>query len=146
MDSAYNIQLEKLSIDEVYNHLFESADDFASQSQQAMEEYAEKLANHASFVTMRDFQGILTGIIAFYANNSKFAFISHVWIAEYCRGGGYCGKLLYVVNEECKKLNIPLIKLEVRNNNKAAIAAYQKFGFVITSKGDNKSTMEKIND
>ena len=58
-------------------------------------------------------------------------------------GGGYCGKLLNSISWECIRLNIPCIRLEVRNNNKPAIRAYKKFGFEFIAQGEDKSLMQK---
>lgn len=143
MESIYNVQLEKLTKDEIYIHLCESADDFTYTSEQLIKEYANKLAEYAEFVTIRDNHGSLIGIIAYYANNSQFAYISHLWVANCCRGGGCCGKMLDVLSSECIKRHIYLIKLEVRNDNRSAISAYQKFGFEFSSKDDSKSQMKK---
>lgn len=93
METASNIQTEKLSWEEIHIHLCESAQDFTYSSQQFISDYARKLAEHADFITMRDSRGNLKGIVAYYANNGQFAYITHIWVADSYRGrGGFAAK------------------------------------------------------
>lgn len=87
-----SIKQEKLSVAELKSHFELSKDDFAPRSPQYISDYIEKLASNASFITIRDVNGLLYGLTAFYANNLPNAFISRVWLSNCLRGGGIAVK------------------------------------------------------
>lgn len=142
-ETVPNVRIERLAFDEVILHLKETASDFMPQSAQFMEAYALKLSENACFATMRDGSDKLIGLIAYYANNKEFAFVSRVWVSNLERRNGHCSILMHAVEEECLKLDIKSIRLEVRNDNLAAIKAYTKNGFEIDEVGTTKTSMIK---
>lgn len=59
-----------------------------------MNDYAHKLATNAEFVTLRSKDDRLMGVVAFYGNVHPFAYVTHVWVANFLRGGGIVEKCL----------------------------------------------------
>ncbi len=142
MSLIYNI--EHLDYTEVVSHLRISAKDFEPVTTENMQSYANKLSSNALFATCKTNENNLIGLIAFYANRCPNAYISHVWVSEYHRGGGICGKLLRIIEEYCKKYKFNNLRLEVIQGNLAAIRAYKKQNFEIISINGHKHLMEKI--
>ncbi|WP_303644778.1 hypothetical protein [Bacteroides caecimuris] len=94
MREEYSIQIELMSYDEIHVHLQESSEDFSLRTEQFLNDYAHKLATNAEFVTLRSKDDRLMGVVAFYGNVHPFAYVTHVWVANFLRGGGIVEKCL----------------------------------------------------
>ena len=68
------------------------------------------------------------GFIEFHVV-TDFADIHDIEIKNECRGKGYGSKLISEFLDEMKKRGVTDVTLEVRVDNVAAIALYEKFGF-----------------
>ena len=138
-----DLSISGLSYTQVKSLLDAAKEDFATFTESFIEEYAQKLSTYASFVTLRNEKGDITGIIAFYSNQKPTAYISHIWVAGCNRGGGACGKMIAMLSEYVKGKGFNAIKLEVRLNNRSAIRAYEKNGFKFISRNGESGYMIK---
>ncbi|MDQ0227130.1 GNAT family N-acetyltransferase [Metabacillus niabensis] len=95
-----------------------------------IDEYVEKLSNHAEVYVIIDLQ--ILGIIAFYANDikNKVAYITHITVQSNVQNMGL-GKILL---QKCIDVSVENgmreLKLEVNKNNTKAIRFYEKNGFI----------------
>lgn len=135
---------EKLSDKELMEAFYSAKDDFVSfADRKFVETYASKLSANACFAVGRC-SGVISSIIAFYANIPPAIFISHVHTRKEFRKKGYFNHLLEMIVEceDFKTFNS--IRLEVRKDNPQAISAYIKKGFQIISESETKYTMERL--
>lgn len=135
------LKYESLSFPEVLAHLEETKSDFIIADEAGLSRYAEKLSSFADFVVAREGKE-MKGLIAYYCNQAPSAFVTHVWVSNFSRGGGICGKMLQLVMMRCREKLFDSIRLEVRENNLPAIRAYRKFGFQTVEKNGDKYLME----
>lgn len=105
-------------------------------------EYAARLANDATCFEAWS-SNELTGLVAAYCNaaDRRKAFITSVSVLSRQQGNGIAAKLLDRCIEYVQKLGFHRIELEVNGGNKAAIALYERFGFVSIQMTDNLMTM-----
>lgn len=78
---------------------------------------------------MRDMNANIVAMIAAYLNNPPLCYISHVSVLDEYKRNGLFSRMLALLEKEAKLLNCSFIKLEVKENNAPAIAAYKKNGF-----------------
>lgn len=105
-------------------------------------EYAVRLATNAiRFEAWSSNE--LTGLIAVYCNaaDGRKAFITSVSVLSQQQGKGIAADLLDRCIVYVQKLGFHRIELEVNSGNRAAIALYERFGFVSTQMTDNLTTM-----
>lgn len=109
-----------------------------------LEERVRKLLDNAAFVTARNEQGYLVGIIAYYMNQPPLCYLTHAsTVAEY-RRQGIATKMLERLEKETIMRGFSLLKLEVHKENAPALNTYLKFGFHISYESPNKNWyMEK---
>jgi ribosomal-protein-alanine N-acetyltransferase len=74
---------------------------------------------------------------------NKVAFINHVSVLKEFRGNGLAKTLLEAFTNYAKDKNFKSIILEVSENNRIAIALYEKSHFTIKDKVDTKIIMVK---
>ena len=107
--------------------------------------YALKLSANASFVVMRDMNANIVAMIAAYLNNPPLCYISHVSVLDEYKRNGLFSRMLALLEKEAKQLNCSFIKLEVKENNAPAIAAYKKNGFEVECMAaDDSVYMKKL--
>ena len=107
-------------------------------------EYIEKVCRFARvLIACKD--GGLVGFIAFYANDfcTGTAYVTQFLIDEKYRKKGVGRCLLSKCEEECKKNAFGVIKLEVKKDNKNAIAFYGNCGFVVDVEKEKSIYMVK---
>ncbi len=138
------INTETLTVDEVKRHLEATKEDFTPRDEQFISEYSKKLAQNAAFVVARGTDGEMYGLVAYYANLSPKAYITHVWVSNSYRGGGYCGRMLRCLHKSMQKRKFNSIRLEVRTDNESAINAYKKAGYSIISTDGRSHLMELL--
>ena len=78
---------------------------------------------------MRDMNDNIVAMVAAYLNNPPLCYISHVSVLDEYKRNGLFSRMLALLDKEAKQLNCSFIKLEVKENNAPAIAAYKKNGF-----------------
>ena len=137
---------ERLTRDKVYELLTRCNNSFSPPLFQNIpytpEEYAEKLANNASFVVCHEDNEII-GFTAYYTNiEGGFIYIPQIWVSDYHQRKGIGAALLDVVVHNAPSV-IQSVRLEVRKNNEKAIGFYKKSGFSYVSESDNKCLLEK---
>jgi ribosomal protein S18 acetylase RimI-like enzyme len=105
-------------------------------------EYAVKLAANATCFEAWS-SNELMGLIAAYCNaaDRSKAFITSVSVLSQQQGKGIAAELLGRCIAYIQKLGFHRIELEVNSENKAAVALYERFGFVSIQMTDNLTTM-----
>lgn len=123
-------EIESLSEIEVIEFFSKTISDFPSfREEEFKEKYARKLSANASFVVMRDMNNNIAAMIAAYLNNPPLCYISHVSVLDEYKRNGLFSRMLVLLEKAAKQNNCSFIKLEVKENNTQAIAAYKKNGF-----------------
>lgn len=121
------VSLSELEVIEFFN---KTISDFSSfREEDFKNNYARKLSSNASFVVIRDMNGNIVAMIAAYLNNPPLCYISHVSVLDEYKRNGLFSRMLTLLEKEAMLLNCSIIKLEVKENNAPAIAAYKKSGF-----------------
>lgn len=145
MSKSIQIQREKLTTQIVNKLLLELDPQFAERLSKTviLSEYAQKLSDHACFVSAR-INDEYVGICAYYINDtSREYYIPYICIDVLHRNLGVAGRLLEVICEDADLCSYK-ISLEVRNDNIGAINLYHKYGFVEVSVGNIKTSMARI--
>lgn len=144
-DKPTRLQYEKLEQEKVFILLEETKDDFPSAEDDFRKNFAKKLSEHASFITLNDESGMIVGVIAFYENRLPDAYISHVWVSKNYRRKGFCSSMLVYLHTHLKATGFKTIRLEVHKENLPALTTYSKEGYkVISESGTDKLLMEKL--
>lgn len=121
------VSLSELEVIEFFN---KTISDFSSfREKDFKNNYARKLSSNTSFVVIRDMNGNIATMIAAYLNNPPLCYISHVSVLDEYKRNGLFSRMLTLLEKEAMLLNCSIIKLEVKENNAPAIAAYKKSGF-----------------
>ena len=121
------VSLSELEVIEFFN---KTISDFPSfREGEFKDNYARKLSSKALFVVMRDMNANIVAMIAAYLNNPPLCYISHVSVLDDYKRNSLFSRMLALLEKEAKQLNCSFIKLEVKENNAPAIAAYKKNGF-----------------
>lgn len=93
--------------------------------------FAKKLADNGNVIAYKDSSDV-KGVICYYANDTDnlFGYITIVWIYKENRREGIGTKLLnYCITDMINK-GMKTVGLEVKKDNKKAIAFYLKNGFI----------------
>lgn len=143
MNGFIDLQFEKVDKNILLDHFNNTSNEIKKQGDSFLTAYITKLLNNANFVTARDKNKSLIGLIAFYSNRGNDCFITHVWVAENFRGYGICSKMICLIEESLKNSSFKTITLEVRQNNLSAISAYNKSNFYVTNRKSNSFIMKK---
>lgn len=107
--------------------------------------YASKLSSKASFVAMFDLNDNIIAMIAAYINNPPLCYISHVSVLDEYKRNSLFSQMLTFLENVAKHDNCTFIKLEVKENNAPAIAAYKKNGFELDCMASKDSVyMQKL--
>jgi ribosomal protein S18 acetylase RimI-like enzyme len=132
-----NITIERLQLDELKAFLRIQADDTFPDLKEELRlnMLANKWHNQAEFCTCRDEDGLLIGMIAFYANQpyNEVAFIPHVYVASQHRCKGIFKQMLHKVEHIVRERGFSTVKLEVQKDNKNALRSYERTGFLFAS-------------
>lgn len=110
-----------------------------------LEAYLGRLDQRAEVVAdMAD--GRCRGLVAFYCNNpaTRQAYITLVLVAPPDRGTGLGRSLVASVLGTCRGRGFTTCRLEVRNDNPAALAMYQSLGFTTVEQRGGKHLMELV--
>lgn len=91
--------------------------------------YAEVLEEEFSHYFVLEIEGIIAGVCGFYQVLDE-GHITNIAVLPGYRGKGYGRFLTETLISEGEKLGLIALTLEVRVSNLAAIALYQKLGFV----------------
>lgn len=136
------VSLSELEVIEFFN---KTISDFPSFREEEFRiKYARKLSTNASFVVMRNIKGDIVAMIAAYINKPPLCYISHVSVLDEYKRNSLFSRMLAFLEKVAKHNNCSLIKLEVKENNAPAIAAYNKNGFVVDGiASDNSVYMKK---
>lgn len=105
--------------------------------------YARKLSSNASFVVMRNMNDNIVAMIAAYLNHPPLCYISHVSVLDEYKRNGLFSRMLALLEKLAKQENCSFIKLEVKEGNVTAIAAYKKNGFEVECMAANDSVYMK---
>ena len=86
------------------------------------------------------------GFVAFYCNNTatRQAYITLVLVAPEDRATGLGRTLVTGVLEICRQRGFATCRLEVRNDNAAALAMYQSLGFTVAEARADKQLLEFV--
>lgn len=136
-------KIEELCKNEIFDLLIKSRNEFELLNNEELQKYSTKLSSFATFITCRDQEAILIGIIAFYANQAPNAYISHVWVSKEFRGKRICDMMLKELDNYLSENHFNIIRLEVFNDNISAIRAYSRSGFRYEESRGRKSLMKK---
>ena len=109
---------------------------------ESLSSYILKLRAKAEVVAHYD-KGQCVGLVAFYCNDSEkeSAFITLVLLDKAFRGKGIANMLIESVLRLCTIRQFSQCSLEVRSDNDAAIRLYERNGFVVKDKYDEKLLM-----
>lgn len=105
--------------------------------------YARKLSSNASFVVTYDKEDNIVAMVAAYINNPPLCYISHVSVLDVYKRNGLFSRMLALLEKKAKLVNCSIIKLEVKEKNLPAIAAYKKNGFEIDCMASEDSVYMK---
>jgi ribosomal-protein-alanine N-acetyltransferase len=83
----------------------------------------------ATVLAAVDANGLLGKAVVFHRAGSDIARLYSIAVAERARGRGVAKALLAAVETVARKLNRARLHLEVRKDNAAAIALYERLGF-----------------
>lgn len=110
-----------------------------------LDDYLAKLGKHAEFLIHYS-EGQIAGLVAFYCTDkaSKTAFITLVLTSPSARGKKVASGLIDGVLANTRERGFRQCGLEVRKDNSAAIALYQKKGFRISSETDSSYLMSAM--
>ena len=139
-------EIVTLSEFEVIDFFNKTISDFPSFREEEFRiKYSRKLSAKASFVVMRNIKGDIVAMIAAYINNPPLCYISHVSVLDEYKRNSLFSQMLTFLENVAKHDNCTFIKLEVKENNAPAIAAYKKNGFVIDCMASEESMyMQKL--
>lgn len=145
MDSI-QISFERLSVEVLLDYLLLTSKDFPDlNNNYSIENRAKKLSDFANFITCRTITGKLVGVIAFYMNDQKFCYITHVSIMDGYKHRGLCRNMLESIEKMVRKSAYLSIRMEVLKDNIVAIKSYQHCGFeIVADSSDNSYYMEKF--
>lgn len=137
------VSLSEFEVIEFFNR---TISDFPSFREEEFRiKYARKLSANASFVVMRNIKGDIVAMIAAYINKPPLCYISHVSVLDEYKRNSLFSRMLAFLEKIAKHDNCSIIKLEVKENNAPAIAAYKKNGFVIDCMASKDSMyMQKL--
>jgi ribosomal protein S18 acetylase RimI-like enzyme len=99
---------------------------------QDLDQYAEKLWNHAILLVARKNHHVIA-FCAMYANDfsTRQAYLAQLVVAQSNQGSGVGQALLTRAIEIAKERSMTSLKLEVFNDNPQAIGFYKKNGFLV---------------
>jgi ribosomal protein S18 acetylase RimI-like enzyme len=141
------IAIEHLQLSELVAFLREQADEAFPdlKDEQRLNMLSEKWHKYAEFCTCRDDNGIIIGMIAFYANRAeeKVVYVPHVFVTSTYRRKGLFMHMMALVEHIGIMRGFHKIQLEVAHDNSIAIKSYQKFGFVNHRETISSILMEK---
>lgn len=83
----------------------------------------------ATVLAAVDADGLLGKAVVFYRQGSDIARLYSIAVAERARGRGIAKSLLAAVETAAHKRHCSRLRLEVRKDNAAAIALYERLGF-----------------
>lgn len=118
--------------------------DFPLLGGRGVREYVCKIAAQAELVTWVD-QGRLVAFLALYANDAagKEAFISMVIVARAYRGRGVASGLVTAVIFLLKARGFARCRLQVHQNNAAALRMYERLAFLRVEEAGEFIVMER---
>ena len=94
---------------------------------------------------MFDLNDNIIAMIAAYINNPPLCYISHVSVLDEYKRNSLFSQMLTFLENVAKHDNCTFIKLEVKENNAPAIAAYKKNGFELDCMASKDSVyMQKL--
>lgn len=105
-------------------------------------QYFEKIQNKAEVLCYYK-EGECAGFVAFYCNDvaRHKAFITLVLTRRSARGRGVAASLLRAAISMIEERGFLFCELEVKKSNRAALALYEKWGFVIVGEKQDKYLM-----
>jgi ribosomal protein S18 acetylase RimI-like enzyme len=110
-----------------------------------IETYLRRLDEQAEVVA-EVADGRCRGLVAFYCNNlaTRQAYITLVLVAPPDRATGLGRTLVNSVLDACRGRGFTTCRLEVRDDNTAALAMYQSLGFTMVEERSGKQLMEFV--
>ncbi len=149
MSGAVIFFMNKASAAVILSHLLACDTDFVESliARVDLREYANKIANYS--MRFEAWSGeSLVGMVAIYCNDleTRAAHITSVSVINKIQGKGIATQLLSQSVEHAKKIRMQRICLEVDSGNRAAIALYEKCGFVVGSTGNPMIVMDLFLD
>ncbi|WP_225748734.1 GNAT family N-acetyltransferase [Paraeggerthella sp. Marseille-Q4926] len=131
---------QRESIVNTWNHLSDAYQPPLSTRLEDFESYVERIAQNGTTFVCKE-GGYLAGGIAVYANDtaSKTAFVTQLATMPGFRRKGIGTVLIARACDYSKAKGMTSIKLEVRKNNKRAMAFYKSKDFIFD--GDNGDTV-----
>lgn len=137
------ISIEQLSLEELQSFLREQAEDSFPDLKDAerLKGLSEKWNSHAEFCICRNDEGLMIGMIAFYANrpDREVVYFPHVYVRSECRGQKIMTSMLYVIERYVKERGFKSMCLEVNKSNSIAQIAYTKYGFSYCGEASDNS-------
>ena len=145
MNEDVQFFMNEASTAKILNHLLACDSNFVASLNARVDlgEYVTKIYNNA--VRFEAWSGeSLAGLVAVYCNDRKnlAAFITSVSVVPKCQGKGIAAQLIGQSIEYAKKVGMYRVALEVESENHAAIALYEKYGFVVSVAGNPAIIME----
>lgn len=105
-----------------------------------IQQYAQKLALHAEFLTIDEVQ--IDSLIAFYSNHDNHkAYIPLVWVDSAKRRRGLGASMLDALHRHLSNRGMTSVSLEVHKNNQSAFSLYSRSGYRIVEDRQDKWLM-----
>lgn len=137
------IAIEQLQLVELLSFLREQAEDTFPdlRDSERLRTLAEKWHSFAEFCTCRDKNGVLKGMVVFYANRPDVgvAYIPHVYVRGESRGQGIMSSMFKFIEGYVKEKGFTSLCLEVQKSNEIAQRAYIHYGFLYCGEASEKS-------
>ena len=125
----------RVALEELKQSLYDADKDFVPPLSERvnLDEYAHKLIKIARFVTERDINGNIKGIVAYYVDDkeSPNGFVTHVATKKEYRHQGIAKRLMARTISNCKKAGKTGVDLQTSNPD--ALHLYQGMGFEVSS-------------
>lgn len=137
------IAIEQLQLDNLLLSLRDQAEDSFPDLKDSdrLRTLAVKWYSFAEFCTCRDENGVLKGMVIFYANrpDEEVAYISHVYVRGDSRGQRIMSSMFKFIEGYVKEKGFTSLCLEVQKSNEIAQRAYTHYGFSYCGEASEKS-------
>ena len=107
---------------------------------ESLESYAKKLSDYANVYILED--EAVKGLIVYYSNDliNHVGYVALIGILPEYQRLGYGKLLLNLVVKQMQSDGMREVKLEVDNDNSAALEFYKNYGFVVQAVAGDSST------
>ena len=130
-------------VDEIFLFLKDADQEYDSplSNKLSLNDYAEKLHRYALTITCRE-ETRIVAMLNCYVNRPPTAYISNICVTRAYQKKGIFRKMFSILCQECRRIGITEITLEVNHSNIKARCAYEKAGFELIEEGHSSSFLK----